>query len=143
MQIKLYNTTDDNIKVNKTLSDEVVYNIKLKAETSIIEPTIILQTENYITSNYAYIEHFNRYYYIENIVIFPNNIYNISLRCDVLMSYKDDILNSYAYIEQQTNVNEYYNSDYQSEVRKEVDIYKSNVILEEGKENVLVTIGGV
>lgn len=143
MQIKLYNTTDDNIKVNKTLSDEVVYNIKLKAETSIIEPTIILQTENYITSNYAYIEHFNRYYYIENIVIFPNNIYNISLRCDVLMSYKDDILNSYAYIEQQTNVNEYYNSDYQSEVRKEVDIYKSNVILEEGKENVLVAIGGV
>lgn len=143
MQIKLYNTTDDNIKVNKTLSDEVVYNIKIKAETSIIEPTIILQTENYITSNYAYIEHFNRYYYIENIVIFPNNIYNISLRCDVLMSYKDDILNSYAYIEQQTNVNEYYNSDYQSEVRKEVDIYKSNVILEEGKENVLVAIGGV
>lgn len=143
MQIKLYNTTDDNIKVNKTLSDEVVYNIKLKAETSIIEPTIILQTENYITSNYAYIEHFNRYYYIENIVVFPNNIYNISLRCDVLMSYKDDILNSYAYIEQQTNVNEYYNSDYQSEVRKEVDIYKSNVILEEGKENVLVAIGGV
>lgn len=143
MQIKLYNTTDDNIKVNKTLSDEVVYNIKIKAETSIIEPTIILQTENYITSNYAYIEHFNRYYYIENIVVFPNNIYNISLRCDVLMSYKDDILNSYAYIEQQTNVNEYYNSDYQSEVRKEVDIYKSNVILEEGKENVLVAIGGV
>lgn len=143
MQIKLYNTTDDNIKVNKTLSDEVVYNIKIKAETSIIEPTIILQTENYITSNYTYIEHFNRYYYIENIVVFPNNIYNISLRCDVLMSYKDDILNSYAYIEQQTNVNEYYNSDYQSEVRKEVDIYKSNVILEEGKENVLVAIGGV
>lgn len=143
MQIKLYNTTDDNIKVNKTLSDEVVYNIKIKAETSIIEPTIILQTENYITSNYAYIEHFNRYYYIENIVVFPSNIYNISLRCDVLMSYKDDILNSYAYIEQQTNVNEYYNSDYQSEVRKEVDIYKSNVILEEGKENVLVAIGGV
>lgn len=143
MQIKLYNTTDDNIKVNKTLSDEVVYNIKLKAETSIIEPTIILQTENYMTSNYAYIEHFNRYYYIENIVVFPNNIYNISLRCDVLMSYKDDILNSYAYIEQQTNVNKYYNSDYQSEVRKEVDIYKSNVILEEGKENVLVAIGGV
>lgn len=143
MQIKLYNTTDDNIKVNKTLSDEVVYNIKLKAETSIIEPTIILQTENYITSNYAYIEHFNRYYYIENVVVYPNNVYNISLRCDVLMSYKDDILNSYAYIEQQTNVNEYYNSDYQSEVRKEVDIYKSNVVLEEGKENILVAIGGV
>ena len=143
MQIKLYNTTDDNIKVDKLLSDEVVYNIKLKAETSIIEPTIILQTKNHITSNYAYIEHFNRYYYIENIVVYPNNIYNISLRCDVLMSYKDDILNSYAYIEQQTQVNEYYNSDYQSEVRKEVDIYKSNVILDDGKENILVVIGGV
>ena len=143
MQIKLYNTTDDNIKVNKALSDEFVYNIKLKAETSIIEPNIVLQTENYITSNYAYIEHFNRYYYIENIVIYPNNVYNISLRCDVLMSYKDDILNSYAYIEQQTQVNEYYNSDYQSEVRKEVDIYKSNVILDDGKENILVAIGGV
>ena len=143
MDIILYNTNDDNIKVNKSLKYDSEYEIKLKAETSILKPTIILYSEENIKSNYAYIEEFGRYYFIENIVVFPNKIYHIDLECDVLMSFKDDILNSYAYIEQATETNKYYDSGYQSEVKKEVDIYKSDIVLEKEKSNILITIGGV
>ena len=67
------------------------------------------------------------------------------MRCDVLESFKDEILASSGFINQQSqNVNKYYNSNYQSEVRKEVDLYKSNVTIPVYvKSTILVTIGGV
>ena len=144
MIISLYNTNDSNIVIDKALTNKIDYNIKLKDNTSVISPTIILKTETLITSNYAYIPNFDRYYYIENIEVFPNDIYSITLKCDVLMSFKDDIKNSSAYVNQQTTTNKYYNSNYQSEVRKEVDLYKSNVTIPvDVKSTILVTIGGV
>ena len=144
MIISLYNTNDSNIVIDKALTNKIDYNIKLKDNTSVISPTIILKTETLITSNYAYIPNFDRYYYIENIEVFPNDIYSITLKCDVLMSFKDDIKNSSAYVSQQTTTNKYYNSNYQSEVRKEVDLYKSNVTIPvDVKSTILVTIGGV
>ena len=84
-------------------------------------------------------------YFVDKIELFPNSVYNITLRCDVLESFKDDILASSGFINQQSqNVNKYYNSNYQSEVRKEVDLYKSNVTIPvDVKSTILVTIGGV
>ena len=142
MIISLYNTNDSNIVINKALTNKIDYNIKLKDNTSVISPTIILKTETLITSNYVYIPNFDRYYYIENIEVFPNDIYSIILKCDVLMSFKDDIKNSSAYVNQQTNTNKYYDNGYQSEVKKEVDIFKSDYILEQGTNTILITIGG-
>lgn len=142
MIISLYNTNDSNIVIDKTLTNKIDYTIKLKDNTSIINPTIILKTETLITSNYAYIPNFDRYYYIENIEVFPNDIYSITLKCDVLMSFKDDIKNSSAYVSQQTTTNKYYDNGYQSEVKKEVDIFKSDYVLEKGTNTILVTIGG-
>lgn len=143
MEIKLYNTSSNNNVLNKVLTDGKTFNIKLKNDTEIIGPVIILKSDVKIDSNYAYIPEFERYYYIENISINSCNIYTLHLKCDVLMSFKDDILNSESYITSSNkNINPYYNSNYHSEVRKEVDIYKSNIILEDGTENILVTIGG-
>ena len=58
------------------------------------------------------------------------------------MSFKDDIKNSSAYVNQQTTTNKYYDNGYQSEVKKEVDIFKSDYVLEKGTNTILVTIGG-
>lgn len=143
MKIKLYKTNDDNNKINKTLTNEVVYNIKLKADTNIASPTIILQTDEIITSNYAYIDGFNRYYYIDDISVNANKLFTLRLVCDVLMSFKDDILNSYGNITRQTNYNDYYNFDYSSEVRKETNIYDSDIVFGDEKSMVLCTVGGV
>ena len=143
MIISLYNTNDSEIVLEKTLSNKVDYNIKMKDRASILTPTIVLKSDVLINSNYAFIPSFNRYYYIENIEVFPNDIYNLTLKCDVLMSFKDDILNSNANIINQTEYNKYYNFNYASEVKKEVDIYNSNVTFSDDKSTILCTIGGV
>ena len=47
------------------------------------------------SGNYAYIADFKRYYYITSIRTSRNGIWEITLECDVLMSYKTAILNTH------------------------------------------------
>lgn len=144
MIMKMYNTSDSNNTINKTLSNETEYEIKLKGETDIKTPVVVLHSDSIILFNYAYIPEFNRYYFIDKIELFPNGIYNISLKVDVLESFKNDIKNSMGLISKQTNINNYYNDSYESEIKKEVDLYKSNITFDLNKKSkILVTIGGV
>lgn len=144
MIMKMYNTSDSNNTINKTLANETEFNIKLKGNTSITQPVVVLHSNSIILFNYAYIPEFNRYYFIDKIELFPNGIYNITLNVDVLESFKNDIKNSYGMISKQTNINNYYNDGYESEIKKEVDLYRSNITFNlDTKEKVLVTIGGV
>lgn len=145
MLMKMFDTKSSNNVINKVLENEISFDMKFKDKTDIVNPVVILHSDTLILSNYAYIPDFHRYYFVDKIELFPNSIYNITLRCDVLESFKDEILASSGFVNQQTNnVNKYYNSNYQSEVRKEVDLYKSNVTIDtDVKETILVTIGGV
>lgn len=144
MIMKMYNTSDSNNTINKTLANETEFNIKLKGNTSITQPVVVLHSNNIILFNYAYIPEFNRYYFVDKIELFPNGIYNITLKVDVLESFKNDIKNSYGMISKQTNINNYYNDGYESEIKKEVDLYRSNITFNlDTKEKVLVTIGGI
>lgn len=143
MLMKLYTTKTPNNTIGKVLENETEYNIKFKSQADRTKPVVILMSETMIDFNYAYIPDFNRYYFVESIEVTPNKIYNISLRCDVLESFKNDILASSGFVNQQTTPNKYYNSDYQTEIKKEVDVIKSNVILDTTKSTILVTIGGV
>lgn len=144
MIIKFYNTASANNVINKILENETEFEIQLKDTTNVKTPKIILRSDTPINFNYAYIEKFKRYYFVDSIELYPNKIYNIYLHCDVLETYKDDILKCEGNITQQKqNVNNYYDSGYKTEVRKEVDIYKSDVTLsDEETTNILVTIGG-
>lgn len=142
MIIKLYNTVDGTNVINKKLTNEISFNIKLKADTNVVEPTIILSSGTLLSDfNYAYIPDLKRYYFIREMSINSKNVYALYLECDVLESFKDDILNSYAYIGKSNNSNEYFNSNYSSEVRKEVEIYYSDVELEKINNNILVAFG--
>lgn len=143
MIAKTYNTNDSTNTINKTLNFISDIDVKFKDEVNIYNPNIVLKYDDLINFNYMYIDKFKRYYFIEDVEVFPNKIYKLTLKCDVLMSFKDDILNSYGNITSQTNYNDYYNFNYSSEVRKETNIYNSNVVLEDVKTTVLCTIGGV
>lgn len=143
MLMKLYTTKTPNNTIGKVLENETEYNIKFKSQADRTKPVVVLMSETMIDFNYAYIPDFKRYYFVESIEVTPNKIYNISLRCDVLESFKNDILESSGFVNQQTTPNKYYNSDYQTEIKKEVDVIKSNVTLDTAKSTILVTIGGV
>ena len=143
MIAKTYNTNDSTNTINKTLNFISDIDVKFKEEVNIYNPIIMLKYDDLINFNYMYIDKFKRYYFIEDVEVFPNKIYKLTLKCDVLMSFKDDILYSYGNITSQTNYNDYYNFNYSSEVRKETNIYNSNVVLEDVKSTILCTIGGV
>lgn len=143
MIVKAYNTESSVNTINKVINFVTDIDIKFKDEVNIYNPIIVLKYDDLIDFNYIYIDKFKRYYYIEAVEVFPNKIYHLTLKCDVLMSFKDDILNSYGIITRQTNYNNYYDFDYSSEVRKESNIYNSNVVFEDVKTTILCTIGGV
>jgi len=143
MNVKVYNTESSVNTINKDINFIADIDVKFKDEVNIYNPNIVLKYDDLIDFNYIYINKFRRYYFIEDIEVFPNKIYSLSLKCDVLMSFKDDILNSYGNITSQTNYNDYYNFNYSSEVRKECDIYNSNVVFEDVKTIILCTIGGI
>ena len=51
-----------------------------------------------LSANYAYIPEFNRYYFINDIISVRKNIWQLNMNVDVLMSYKDLILNLDAFV---------------------------------------------
>lgn len=110
MNILLYKTTNANNDLNKTISDKVELVGTLREASSIIVPSILIQS-NPIGYNYAYIPEFGRYYYIKNITAFRKGAYIVDLKCDVLMTFREEILNMSGIVSRLTNGDEYANRD--------------------------------
>lgn len=145
MVVNTYTCSDDNNVLVKNLTEvSTLDNVKLKDATELIKPELVLMSDDYPTFNYVYLPKFNRYYYVTNITVSPNKIYRISLDCDVLMSFKDDILKSKGYVSVTTDANPMYNgTQYGSLVNKQVNTYSSDVVLPDTTTEILVTAGGV
>ena len=110
MNILLYKTTNANNDLNKTISDKVELVGALREASSVIAPSILIQS-NPIGYNYAYIPEFGRYYYIKNITAFRKGAYIVDLKCDVLMSFREEILNMSGIVSRLTDGDEYANRD--------------------------------
>lgn len=98
--VTLYKCTAENNRIDKTdyltsVGELVGY---LREETSIINPVIVIEYDKVIDFNYVYISTFNRYYFVTEVKNFRTNLWRISLRCDVLMTYKETILNYECYV---------------------------------------------
>ncbi|MGL4366174.1 MAG: hypothetical protein ACRCSJ_06600 [Cetobacterium sp.] len=141
MIIRMYNNSSDSNVMIKTLNNMVEYPVKIKGTIDIIRPTIQMQIKEKFIYNYCYIPDFNRYYYIDSIEVFPNNLYELRLRCDVLMSFKDSIIGSVCLVSKK--VGDSYIGNGESEVRKDFNIYESNIKINETETFILVTLGGV
>lgn len=143
--ISLFKTNSENNRVVKTLTDEKQLSGELRNQTSVLNPSIRIESaDNISTYNYAYIPEFGRYYYITDIVSIRTNCWVVSLRCDVLMSYKDEIKTiTGVVVRQESNPNkllvdrlERIQSD------KEIDILYYPDAFSKNLQYVLVTAGG-
>lgn len=147
MILKLYKNNSERNCVTKVLSNELSLEGTLRHETSIKTPVITIAGDGSIIGyNYAYIVEFNRYYFITDIKSIRNGIWEISLLCDVLMSFKDDILTSYAVIDQtqEYDIYNYLSSDtFVASVKDKTDIinFSGSSLLDSG-EYILITAGG-
>lgn len=87
----LYNNASDNKKLNKNLNTIATVELTLYLDTNVLNP--IFKVKNFNNSgNYIYVPDLGRYYFIDNYTLSNQCVY---LHCsvDVLMSYKNEILN--------------------------------------------------
>lgn len=88
-----YECLDNPLKLNKTLNsnNSATKTIKLLKVCGVIDLQITLNDYSF-TYNYVYIPFFGRYYFITNIEIQNNGLYILTLKEDVLYTYKTDII---------------------------------------------------
>lgn len=140
MILKLYNTSDSNNTIGKTLKDEEIYDITFKDTFDILTPVILLKSSTPILKNYAHLPELARYYFITSVQVQPKEIYKLFLECDVLESFKADILASKGLVTRAGEGNRFFDGGLNSEVRKEFNIYESELEIPYKEEVVLVTI---
>lgn len=88
MQVVFYNNSSGNEHVTKNLTEVRTANVKLLDTSGVRFPILQLYGKS-LNVNYCYIEDFGRYYYVSPPVQIRNNLWQYSLRCDPLMSFKE------------------------------------------------------
>src|SRR5574344_383330 len=105
-----YTTHSKENEINKTLQSPVEVNANINvSELDVLRPQFLIKTAD-ISGNYIYISKLNRYYFIDTKTNVDNVHTYLTLRCDVLMSWKDEIMNSTGLIVKSQNGNPYYGS---------------------------------
>lgn len=146
MDLRLYYTSDENNKINKSLSNGVILTGTMRDSSSIINPVILVEGSSFSEYNYAYIPQFDRYYFIKGITNYRNNLWILEFECDVLMSFKSSILNmNCILIETEDKGADRYLADsrvWVAKVKDKTDIINfPNGLLTNG-EYILITAGG-
>lgn len=144
MLIKTYNYNGKPNRVNKTLQDNEEYTGVLNSTVNILEPVIRFRTRNVVTFNYVYIESLKRYYFVSEIRQ-DGDVCTVYLRVDVLMTYKDKILDSTGTLTKSENGNKYLSNrtnvvDVRPNIRK-LDFPNKGLLNEIGSI-IMVTIKG-
>jgi hypothetical protein len=142
MKLFLYNVTDDSQTINKTLGVGYELTINLKHDTDIINPSIILMSvlgvdfKNY---NYAFIDGLERYYFIDKIQNKNAKLWELDLTCDVLETYKLNILNSNARFMRNIRTGDFVDSQIDVSTLSTVNNYSSDKGLNEGESSIIFT----
>lgn len=140
MNCVLYHNESQENKLNKVLTNKGTRIILFLESVDFLRPRITVKSLPTET-NYVYIESLGRYYFISDIKNLKNELFELNLRCDVLMTYKQDIEETQAIITESTNEINSHNVGYVAEK----DIETSTVNLENPfseDSDVLITIVG-
>lgn len=142
MQITLYNNLSPTNKITKNITPVLELTGALRGEADIVNPTIRIYAPNLPYFNYAYIPEFRRYYYLRNARAVRNDMFDITLQSDPLMSF--DLSNvSGVVIETQNGGNNYLPArNWVRLVKTKTDILNFGAGLLDTGEYILITAGG-
>ncbi len=103
--IILYQNSAERNRVDKTNYLTQIGSIvgTIRESTSIIDIVLRIEYNKVPDFNYCYLTAFKRYYYVTDITTVNTNVWELSLSCDVLMSYKEAIKNCNGFIERNEN----------------------------------------
>lgn len=92
MTVKFYKMTSTANTINKKKTQIQQSDCQLYDETDILNPSLLMKyNQNLLSSNYIFIEEFERFYFINNIDIIDGNRMRLSCHVDVLETYWDRI----------------------------------------------------
>ena len=144
MTIDFYKVNDVKNKINKTLSvPYTISNVFFKSgNVDVVNPFLRLSRD--ITQyNYCFIRELNRFYFIDDVVIENNGIKNYKLTIDVLMSYKNEIINNKTHIVESENVLNVDNIEYSEKNNEIIKTFNfPENPFENNKTDVLICVRG-
>lgn len=148
MDITLYVTGSERHAVRKTLQSGLELTGSLRGESSVINPSFLIQVDNPSQYNYCYIPSFGRYYFISNITSVRTNIWRIDCSVDVLMSFQEQILNLDVIVSDlsigENPASTYFSGEqWQSTVKTKTDVINFPSGLLDDGEYILITSGGI
>ena len=143
MILQLSVITDGVNVINKVLNDTLNINVNLKKDFDIENPIIVLtgvKFSDYLDYNYCVIPELNRKYFINESEQINGRMIKLNCSCDVIETYKDDILNSTSRFYRNIKAGDYYDGNLDKSTTKTVTTELSNVTLDDAESMVLVTI---
>lgn len=97
MNLTFYNNTGDIRQLNKNITQigSAPITAQLTYSVTISDPSFVMSYDaNLINANYVYVQEWGRYYFIKDRRMIDGNRIEMSCHIDVLMSFKNEILNS-------------------------------------------------
>ena len=100
-EIKTYNYSGETSRVDKTdyLTPISTLSGVLRGESSLLNFNVLIQSDTVPNFNYCYIDKFKRYYYVTEPVSVRQNLWELTMQVDALMTYKDSLLKCEGYID--------------------------------------------
>lgn len=144
MELILYLNNDSDNTINKTLVNDLAININLKREVNITTPSIVLASiegVNFNDYNYAYIPELGRFYFVKNINNTNNRVWVLELECDVIETYKSDILNSNARFRRNIKNGDYLDASIDMTINKVTMTYESDKGFTGESTMIMTTVG--
>ena len=148
MNIKLCSSTSEIVAINKDISIIDDVSATIKGALSVENPVLILQYKSDIQSNvnYVYIPEYNRYYFVTDIINLTGGRYELHCKVDVLMRFKDNILNLSCIVDKQSskdNANMYLDDgSFVVQSKEFVDTINFPNGFNDNGEFILITAGG-
>ena len=148
MNIKLCSSISEIVAINKDISIIDDVSATIKGALSVENPVLILQYKSDIQSNvnYVYIPEYNRYYFVTDIINLTGGRYELHCKVDVLMSFKDNILNLSCIVDKQSskdNANMYLDDgSFVVQSKEFVDTINFPNGFNDNGEFILITAGG-
>ena len=137
----LYSINDDDNAINKNLGVGLNVPIHLKGDFDLINPTVILNGD-FRQYNYAHIPDLNRFYFIERFEQLNLKMIQLYLKCDILESYKTDILNSVARFKRGIKNGDYHNINIEHSNKMIVERFDSDGLEMDGNTMIISVVGG-
>lgn len=145
MIVNLYLNKSSTNSINKDLDLISTINVNFKSDLNISSPEIklLLDGINFKKINYVGIPDLNRFYFIESFSQINNRMGIIYLDCDLLTSFKDDVLKSNALFMRSIKNGDFVNIQETSKYTSTVKKVESDYINSDGKTMILTSVRGV